>query len=159
MESLREDVETSENPEQSRIPADNSTTTSATSSDLTKETSTSAIVDTNIDGTSFELPEASVSLLSNMETQEGLEQQTEAGVSNAGFLTDTESATGTTVDQSGQDAIGVDAEEPLTNVVVATGDIKPDSELTGEDSTLVQEATLLGNALIVIESINKVSLV
>ena len=53
----------------------------------------------------------------------------------------------------------MDAEEPLTNVVVATGDIKPDSELTAEDSTLVQEATLLGNALIVIESINKVSLV
>lgn len=150
MESLREDAETG----QSTTPVDNNTAAVSATSGIDRNTST--IADSNMDGAPLDLPEASVSLLSNTKTEESPAQPTEPGVSNAGFLTDAESTTGTVIaDQSGQDAVNVDTE----SVVVATADSKtqdsasvlPDSELTVEDSALVQEAALLGNALILTE--------
>jgi hypothetical protein len=142
MEPLREDAEHSEIPMQSLKAgaslADTSTTTTNTPGD-----NMSTVVETNMDTTASELPEGTVSSLPDIENQEGLSQQTEQGVSNAGFQTDTE----TTPE---------DTEEPLTDVVVIAGDNKSqhstnvpsESELTSEDSALIQEATQLGKALL-----------
>ncbi|CAB3994118.1 partial [Paramuricea clavata] len=137
MEPLREDSELTEIPMQSLEAgaslADTSTTMTNTPGD-----NTSTVVETNMDTTTSELPEGTMSSLTDIENQEGLQQQTEQGVSNAGFQTDTE----TTPE---------DTEEPLTDVVVIAGDNKSqhstnvpsESELTSEDSALIQEATQL----------------
>ena len=150
MEPLREDAETRE----SATSVDNSSAAVLGTSSIDSNTST--IADSNMGGAPLDLAEASVSLLSNTEAEESPAQPSEPGVSNAGFLTDAESTTGTVIaDQLGQDAINVDTE----GVVVATADsetqdsagVLPHSELTAEDSALVQEAALLGKALILTE--------
>ena len=150
MEPVREDAETRESP------TSVDSNTAAVSAKSAIDSNTSTIADSNMDGAPLDLPEASVSLLSNTEAEESPAQPSEPGVSNAGFLNDAESATGTVkADQSGQDTVNVGTE----GVVVATADsetqdsasVLPHSGLTAEDSALVQEAALLGNALILTE--------
>ena len=148
METLREDKEQTEMENIAVTPTDSSEVRTNLADTLT-------VAETKLD--TSELPEGTenVALVSDTEKKENLLQQTEQGVTNADFQTDTKTTPGTVMVPSGEEVIHMDTEEPLTDVVVIGGDSKSEdstnvqSELTSEDSSLIQEAAQLGKSFIV----------
>ena len=103
---------------------------------------TSSVVGTNMDASEMAQGTESAALITGTDNEDTLLQQTEQGLTNAGFQTETGLV------PSEEEVIDVNSEEQLTDVVVIPGDSKTgdnaQSELTSEDSSLIQEAVKLG---------------
>ena len=150
MEPLREDTEHELTTIKTNQDDNSGTSTNDGNTEMTTPMTETPITDDI--NTPSEISQPNVSAL--QESEESLTQETPQGLTNAGFQEDVETTVETVSIPPGKDGIPVETEEPLTDVIVVTEDSKAETQVTAEDSAIIQEAVQLGKTLVILRLLN-----